>query len=187
MTFCDGWARRTEPYKKWANTRPTEQPSIDWRRTALGGVLYKSKQGQTRSLTVESRLAWVIKQKGGMTCIEVSERAINKRGEWIILPITRTLTANPYNMTHSSFSPFFTSRKPLSPTIVLNSSNFMNCSIVEQNHHTSICNWNKVSVKNYKFFFHTSPPLAFVVQNFNAMFLFGIGLQCSSITLENPT
>jgi hypothetical protein len=33
-----------------------------------------------------------------MTWIEVSERAINKRGELNILPITRALTANPYTI-----------------------------------------------------------------------------------------
>jgi hypothetical protein len=39
------------------------------------------KTGSTWSSTVESRIAWVIKKKGGITSIEASERAINQRGE----------------------------------------------------------------------------------------------------------
>jgi hypothetical protein len=79
----------TWPEIGWANNRPTEQPGVDWRRIALGGVLYKSKQRQTR--------IWLVS-------IQARGQKTNVRR---YLAKTRALISNPY----ITLCPYYFSQK----------------------------------------------------------------------------
>lgn len=88
----------------------------------------------------------------------------------IVISNSFTSTTVSAYVTQASFSPFLTSRTPLSPIMVFNFSIFIfcrNCSIVEQP--TSIWNWSNGIIMNFKVVFHTSYLLPFVVQNFKTI------------------